>query len=166
MLALVCLLLSVATSAGAMDGDKEKARIFFASPMNRNASPLDAQNVYGCTPLHYIAMLNNPITERIDPSSADLQKIDSERARTAANLIMMGKMSANVQDNNGKTPYDYALQGKKDLPLTYKVIAAGKTQEDINNTMREMMRTNTPIHINGAKFSEALSTLMRYLPKE
>ena len=72
---------------------------------------------------------------------------------------MMGKMSANVTNWH---MYDYLLQRRR-LPLTYKVIAAGKTEEDINNTMCEMMRTNTWILIPELA---KRSTLMRYLPKE
>lgn len=156
LLALVWLLLSVATSVGAMDRNEDTEGMFLTFQV------INAQDENGSTLLHYVAMLNNPITGDIDRLFPNLKEIDSERSRIAANLIMRGDARVNVQDKNGKTPYDYAQQEKKHLPLTYEVIDAGKTQEDFRNIMNEMMGTGIPIDIDMAKLNAAFSTLVSY----
>ena len=94
--------------------------------------------------LHWLASLDN---ENIN----NFSKIDSSRALIAAALIYELNDSVNKNDDDDKTPYDYAKMNKEKLPEVWKIMQAGKIIQDFQKRQSPQLSEEEILADNNAK---------------
>lgn len=132
--------------------------------------PYNAKNKFGMTPLHMVHII-------AEQSDRTLSEIDNSKASIAAFFIWNGGR-VDVKDNAGKTPLEYIEQVKEKLPISYKIMMAGRDKQLFEDKISkptngayefsELMNMSNSMggQLAADAWGNACAILLEHLPKD